>query len=177
MDQDILSLVVEILAADLVVSSSLHGLIFAEALGVPAILHCPPPAEHRVKYIDYYEGTGRPTFPVLEDEENPSFVHGPDLPRIPLGWQQTIPSFNNLWNAGIVIPVLRLRPGEAAVPPATACGALPAEVIIDVADCYNDNIVLSIELSKATVGHLLVLHGDRVLGLKPNKFVAIRIGC
>jgi pyruvyltransferase len=41
-----------------VVGSSLHGIIIAEALGVPARL-VTSPKEHRLKYEDYFLGTGR----------------------------------------------------------------------------------------------------------------------
>lgn len=41
-----------------VVASSLHGIILAEAFGVPASLVAPG-AEDMFKYRDYYEGTGR----------------------------------------------------------------------------------------------------------------------
>lgn len=47
-----------ICSAELVVSTSLHGLVIAEAYGVPAraLLSY---AEPTFKYRDYYEGTGR----------------------------------------------------------------------------------------------------------------------
>lgn len=47
-----------IASADLVVGSSLHGIVIAESLGVPARLVAPE-AEHPMKYVDYYAGTGR----------------------------------------------------------------------------------------------------------------------
>lgn len=45
----------------LVVGSSLHGVVVAEALGVPARL-VTTEKEPIFKYADYYEGTGRPGF-------------------------------------------------------------------------------------------------------------------
>ena len=48
----------------LVISSSLHGLIIAEAYGVPAVLLFSGNGEELEKYRDYYEGTGRAEFPV-----------------------------------------------------------------------------------------------------------------
>jgi hypothetical protein len=163
MDQDLLGLVAEILAADLVVASSLHGLIFAEALGVPAVLHRPPATEYQIKYVDYYEGTGRPSFPVLEDGENPAFVRGLDPPRIPPGWRETIPSVESLSRAGIVEPVVRFACDGSSALPKTADGASPGELVIDVAACFDDMIVLEVELSRAPEGSLAVLHGDRTL--------------
>jgi Polysaccharide pyruvyl transferase len=51
--------VAEILRSNLVISSSLHGLIVAEALGVPAIWHRPLKGVDELKFTDYYLGTGR----------------------------------------------------------------------------------------------------------------------
>jgi pyruvyltransferase len=45
-------------ASELVISTSLHGLVIAEAFGIPA-RHLLSFAEPTFKYIDYYEGTGR----------------------------------------------------------------------------------------------------------------------
>jgi hypothetical protein len=49
----------EILRSNLVISSSLHGLIVAEALGVPAVWHRSLMGVDDLKFIDYYLGTGR----------------------------------------------------------------------------------------------------------------------
>lgn len=45
--------------SNLVISSSLHGIIFAEALGVPAVWLEPIHGEDQMKYYDYYFGTSR----------------------------------------------------------------------------------------------------------------------
>ena len=58
-DTPFLELLGEILSADLVVSSSLHGLVMAEALGVPAVWHRPLMGEDELKFNDYYLGTDR----------------------------------------------------------------------------------------------------------------------
>ncbi|MBY6707819.1 polysaccharide pyruvyl transferase family protein [Rhodococcus sp. BP-241] len=50
-----------ILASELVVGSSLHAIVVAEAYGVPARL-IRPGREPLFKYEDYYRGTGRSTF-------------------------------------------------------------------------------------------------------------------
>jgi pyruvyltransferase len=47
-----------IAASEFVVGSSLHGIIVAEALGIPARL-VKSAAESDLKYADYYEATGR----------------------------------------------------------------------------------------------------------------------
>lgn len=52
-------------SADLVLSSSLHGLVFADALGVPSV-RMRSLFEPELKYVDYYEGTGR-TLPCMYD--------------------------------------------------------------------------------------------------------------
>jgi pyruvyltransferase len=54
-----LAFVRALLGADLVVSSSLHGVILAEAYGIPAVYLDNGNGEHRFKYDDYYRGTGR----------------------------------------------------------------------------------------------------------------------
>ncbi|MAL97820.1 MAG: pyruvyl transferase [Alteromonadaceae bacterium] len=55
----------EIVSSKLVIASSLHGVILAEAYGVPAVLLMPEGhGEHIFKYRDYYAGTGRLEFPV-----------------------------------------------------------------------------------------------------------------
>ncbi|MDH5835575.1 polysaccharide pyruvyl transferase family protein [Luteimonas kalidii] len=48
-----------LLGAGLVVSSSLHGLVLAEAYGIPAVYLDWGNGEDRFKYDDYYAGTGR----------------------------------------------------------------------------------------------------------------------
>jgi pyruvyltransferase len=48
-----------LLGAELIVSSSLHGLILAEAYGIPAVYLDWGNGEDRFKYDDYYAGTGR----------------------------------------------------------------------------------------------------------------------
>ena len=56
--QDPVSVAREIAASEMVVGSSLHALILADVLGVPA-RWIESAAEHPFKYLDYYEGTGR----------------------------------------------------------------------------------------------------------------------
>jgi pyruvyltransferase len=50
----------QILGSRKVISSSLHGVVLAEAYGIPAVLLLPEGfSENIFKYQDYYEGTGR----------------------------------------------------------------------------------------------------------------------
>lgn len=52
----------KILNSSFVISSSLHGVIVAEAYGIPAKYLKISDHEPLYKYIDYYSGTGRPNF-------------------------------------------------------------------------------------------------------------------
>jgi pyruvyltransferase len=52
----------QILDSKLVISSSLHGIVLAEAYGIPARLLRVTDNEPLFKYLDYYSGTGRPSF-------------------------------------------------------------------------------------------------------------------
>ena len=54
-----LAFVRTLLGARMVVSSSLHGVILAEAYGIPAVYLDSGNGEARFKYDDYYAGTGR----------------------------------------------------------------------------------------------------------------------
>ncbi|MFC7404657.1 polysaccharide pyruvyl transferase family protein [Georgenia alba] len=55
-----------IAASEVVVGSSLHGIVVAESLGKPASL-LRPGKEDLFKYDDYYRGTGREQFDVFDD--------------------------------------------------------------------------------------------------------------
>jgi pyruvyltransferase len=52
----------QILDSALVISSSLHGLIIAEAYGIPARMLRVTENEFLLKYDDYYGGTNRPDY-------------------------------------------------------------------------------------------------------------------
>lgn len=55
-----------IASANFVIASSLHGIIVAEAYGVPTVVVAPG-NEKRFKYQDYFGGTGRKLPPVARD--------------------------------------------------------------------------------------------------------------
>jgi len=59
----LLAVLERIARSERVIGSSLHGIIVAESLGVPATL-MRPGTEPLFKYEDYYRGTGRQDFPV-----------------------------------------------------------------------------------------------------------------
>ncbi|MEX2475915.1 polysaccharide pyruvyl transferase family protein [Marinobacter sp.] len=71
----------QILSARKVISSSLHGIILAEAYGIPAVLVLPnPDEEKRFKYLDYYEGTGRHDMPIADSFDEALRLKGGGLP-------------------------------------------------------------------------------------------------
>ncbi|BEN00752.1 polysaccharide pyruvyl transferase family protein [Serratia sp. CY54039] len=55
-----------IVNSSFVISSSLHGVIIAEAYGIPAIFLDGESGESMFKYDDYYQGTGRDYYPVAK---------------------------------------------------------------------------------------------------------------
>lgn len=55
--------------AQLVVSSSLHGIILAESYGIPAIMLGDTPSDDITKYKDWYYSTGRDKFPIANSVE------------------------------------------------------------------------------------------------------------
>ncbi|WP_307806980.1 polysaccharide pyruvyl transferase family protein [Naasia sp. SYSU D00057] len=62
----VLTVVRAIAQSEAVVASSLHGVIIAEALGIPAVL-LPASQENPLKYEDYVLGTGRDSMPRAGD--------------------------------------------------------------------------------------------------------------
>jgi pyruvyltransferase len=60
----------DIISSSLVVSSSLHGIVLAEAYGIPAHLVMPKSDETEFKYSDYYLGTGRENFRIFQSYED-----------------------------------------------------------------------------------------------------------
>jgi pyruvyltransferase len=84
-----------------VISSSLHGIILAEAYGVPAVLlHDTPTQKGRFKFDDYYYSTNRYEYPVANSIEQAVNTAPPPLP-MNLGEMQNdlLNSFPyDLWN-------------------------------------------------------------------------------
>lgn len=58
-----------LLNAKLVISSSLHGIVLAEAYGVPAVMLSDTPSADIFKYRDYYFSTEREIFPIANSIE------------------------------------------------------------------------------------------------------------
>lgn len=66
----------KILDSKFVISSSLHGIIIAEAYGIPARLLKITENEPLLKYEDYYFGTGRPYFQYANSVEEALLMGG-----------------------------------------------------------------------------------------------------
>jgi pyruvyltransferase len=66
----------KILDSKFVISSSLHGVILAEAYGIPARYLRVSENESLFKYEDYYEGTGRPYFRYAKTVEEALLMGG-----------------------------------------------------------------------------------------------------
>lgn len=74
----------KILDSEFVISSSLHGLIVAEAYGIPAKLLRVSEKEPLFKFEDYYQGTGRKTFSFATSIDDALYQGGEPLPEIDL---------------------------------------------------------------------------------------------
>lgn len=112
-DATILNFCAEILSSLLVVSSSLHGIIFAEALGVPALMHRPLASEESAKYEDYYFGTGRFAYPIVETLADIKRVEPPPLPTVnALACLATLPSEADLSDRGILVATPEGQPSQ-----------------------------------------------------------------
>jgi pyruvyltransferase len=68
-----------IASSELVVGTSLHGIVLAEAFGIPARL-IRPGVEPMLKYQDYYGGTGRERFTVADSVEDAIHLGGEVAP-------------------------------------------------------------------------------------------------
>lgn len=68
----------QLLSVEMIISSSLHGIILAETYGIPAVLWAPQ--KDYLKYDDYYYSTGRLTYPVLNDWQELNTIQPPPLP-------------------------------------------------------------------------------------------------
>lgn len=70
----------ELVSVECVVSTSLHGIILAETYGVPAILMMPEC--DFMKYEDWYEATGRSSYPVAESLSDLDVIEPPPVPNL-----------------------------------------------------------------------------------------------
>lgn len=75
-----------ILECERVVASSLHGVIIAEAFGIPAVA-IESGVEHPFKYRDYFEGSGRLDVPLASDlAEAVQLVEHASWPTVAEAW-------------------------------------------------------------------------------------------
>ncbi|WP_026528483.1 polysaccharide pyruvyl transferase family protein [Butyrivibrio sp. VCD2006] len=89
----------EIYNSKLIISSSLHGCIIAEAYGVPAILLDKLEGRDRFKYNDYYYSTGRYDYPVCKSVEEGLAMPVPSVPDLSKLQENLLSSFPvDLWN-------------------------------------------------------------------------------
>lgn len=90
-----------ILECECIVASSLHGVIVAEAFGIPAVA-IESGVEHPFKYRDYFEGTGRVDVPLAADlAEAMRFVQHATWPSVADSWDSAplIKAFpRDLWS-------------------------------------------------------------------------------
>lgn len=82
----------------LVISSSLHGIILAEAYGIPAILLEDSSTDDKFKYDDYYQSTGRSNYPIAPSIEDGIKMTPLRLPNLKPLQENLIKSFPyDLW--------------------------------------------------------------------------------
>ena len=92
------SFIESIINSKLVISSSLHGVIIAEAYGVPAIFFDSGSGESMFKYEDYFQGTGRNDIPkvtTVDEGLSKSVVMPPNFTPIANKLYQAFPF--DLW--------------------------------------------------------------------------------
>lgn len=83
----------EIKSSELIISSSLHGIIFAEMYGVKAILL--KPKADLFKYYDYYYSTGRLCFPVATSIEEALHMEPCSIPHFDSMREKLLKAFPN----------------------------------------------------------------------------------
>ena len=96
---DYQSVISEILASEIIYTSSLHGIILAEAYGVPAVFFRGLGKDIDFKYLDYYYSTGRKNIKIATSYEEAMQMEPlplPDLSKMQQGLLDTFPY--DLWN-------------------------------------------------------------------------------
>lgn len=99
MCQDFRTVIDQIVASDLVISASLHGIIIAEAYGIPAIMLTDTRSDFNfLKYNDYYFSTGRYHYPVAKTVEEALDMSPAPLPDLTKMRNDLITAFpTDLW--------------------------------------------------------------------------------
>ncbi len=89
----------EIVSSEIVISASLHGIILAEAYGIPAIFLNKEVSSQIFKYIDWYFSTGRYNIKMAESLDEAIELTPMDLPVLDEMQQELIRTFPyDLWN-------------------------------------------------------------------------------
>lgn len=89
----------EIYNSKLIISSSLHGIILAEAYGIPAILLDEMEFPDLFKYNDYYYSTGRMEYPICKSIEEALRMPIPEVPDLKHLQENLLESFPvDLWS-------------------------------------------------------------------------------
>lgn len=89
----------EIYNSKLIISSSLHGIILAEAYGIPAILLDEMEFPDLFKYNDYYYSTGRMEYPICKSIEEALRMPIPEVPDLKHLQENLLKSFPvDLWS-------------------------------------------------------------------------------
>ena len=89
----------EILMSEKVISSSLHGIILAEAYGVPAVFVSKGMDQQMMKYKDWYQSTGRDDYPIAASVEEALSMKACALPDIKEMQHHLIDAFPyDLWS-------------------------------------------------------------------------------
>lgn len=88
----------KICSAKMVISSSLHGIILAEAYGVPAVFYQDRPERFNYKYADWYGSTGREDFFVAQSIQEAMSQTGLKVPDLKTMQENLIHTFPyDLW--------------------------------------------------------------------------------
>lgn len=89
----------QIVISKKIISTSLHGIIVAEAYGIPAVmLHDDRADFNLLKYNDYYYSTGRYTYPIAKSMEEALEIEPVELPQLAMLREGLINTFPiDLW--------------------------------------------------------------------------------
>lgn len=88
-----------LVSAEKVISSSLHGIIMAEAYGIPAVFLCEGRENEMLKYYDWYFSTGRKNVVIAESMAEAIDIKPMPLPDLEEMREKLINSFPyDLWN-------------------------------------------------------------------------------
>ncbi len=92
----------EIVSSERVISSSLHGIILAEAYGVPAVFCAEGMENEKMKFTDWYAATGRPAYRCAGTFSEALTVPPMDLPELAGMREALIRTFpKELWKSKV----------------------------------------------------------------------------